>query len=140
LRPDPPPASLSARAGASGRPLWLWLAARFVLAGVLPLLLVGALLLVVYLPQARVDIDNRQQVLAGAISGQVELHLLGAERELSTIAAHLRRPGRAAAAVVVFFVFFVVFVFAFAFVVAGCPGRTPGRRRRIHGDLRRRRG
>jgi len=91
LRPDPPPASLSARAGASGRPLWLWLAARFVLAGVLPLLLVGALLLVVYLPQARVDIDNRQQVLAGAISGQVELHLLGAERELSTIAAHLRR-------------------------------------------------
>ncbi|MCB1933982.1 MAG: PAS domain S-box protein, partial [Candidatus Accumulibacter sp.] len=80
-----------------GRPLWLWLASRFVLAGVLPLLLVAALLLSVRLPQVFDDIESRHQALARAISGQITVHLLGAGRELSAIAAHLHhRPGQPA--------------------------------------------
>ena len=81
----------SAIAAASGRPLWLWLASRFVLAGVLPLLVVAALLLAVPLPQARDEIDNQQRALARVIASQVEVQLLGAERELSATAAHLRQ-------------------------------------------------
>ncbi|EXI78693.1 MAG: Sporulation kinase A [Candidatus Accumulibacter appositus] len=88
--------SRSARAAASGRPLWLWLASRFVLAGVLPLLLVAALLLSVHLPQARDEIDSRQQALASSIASQIAVHLLGAERELSAIATHLRLRGEQA--------------------------------------------
>ncbi|MEF8734868.1 MAG: PAS domain S-box protein [Candidatus Accumulibacter meliphilus] len=84
-------AALAARAAASGRPLWLWLASRFVLAGVLPLLVVAALLLAVPLPQARDEIDSQQRALARVIASQVEVQLLGAERELSATAAHLRQ-------------------------------------------------
>ncbi|MBE2260134.1 MAG: PAS domain S-box protein [Rhodobacteraceae bacterium] len=75
----------------SARPLWFWLAVRFILAGVLPLLLVAALVLWVRLPQALADLENRHQELARAVSGQVEVHLLGAGRELAAIAEHLRQ-------------------------------------------------
>ncbi len=86
-RPGPSPAP----ARAAARPLWLWLAVRFVLAGVLPLLLVAALVLWARLPQALADIESRHQALAHAISGQVEVHLLGAGRELLAIAEHLHQ-------------------------------------------------
>ncbi|WP_313952230.1 PAS domain S-box protein [Accumulibacter sp.] len=85
--------SPTARTLSSARPLWLWLALRFVLAGVLPLLLVAALVLSWRLPQALADIADRHQALARAISGQIEAHLLGAGRELAAVAEHLRQQG-----------------------------------------------
>lgn len=76
------------------QPLRQWLALRFALAGILPLLLVAALLLWVLLPQVLRDIESRQHTLALAISGQVEAHLRGAGRELSAVAEYLRRNGQ----------------------------------------------
>ena len=75
----------------SARPLRLWLAWRFALAGILPLLLVAALLLWVLLPQILRDIESRHEVLARVISSQVELYLQSAGRELSALAKLLRQ-------------------------------------------------
>jgi hypothetical protein len=75
------------------KPLRLWLALRFLLAGMLPLLLVAALLLWVLLPQVLAEIETRHQALARAISGQVEVHLRSAGRELSAIAEYLQQRG-----------------------------------------------
>jgi len=75
------------------RPLWQWLAWRFILAGVLPLLLVAALLLQVLLPQVTAGIEARHAVLARAISGQVEEYLRGAGREMSALAAYVGQRG-----------------------------------------------
>ncbi len=75
------------------RPLWRWLAWRFVLAGVLPLLLVAGLLLQVLLPQVIAGIEARHAVLARAISGQVEEYLRGAGREMAALAAYLEHSG-----------------------------------------------
>ena len=50
------------------RPLWQWLAWRFIVAGVLPLLLVAALLLQLLLPQVIAGIEARHEVLARAIA------------------------------------------------------------------------
>ena len=75
------------------RPLWRWLGWRFTLAGVLPLLLVAALLMWVMLPQVMADIEARHQALARAIAGQVEEYLRSAGRELSAVAEYLEQPG-----------------------------------------------
>jgi PAS domain S-box-containing protein len=75
------------------RPLWQWLAWRFIVAGVLPLLLVAALLLQVLLPQVIAGIEARHEVLARAIAGQVEEYLRGAAREMSALAAHVGSGG-----------------------------------------------
>ncbi|MEF8755434.1 MAG: PAS domain S-box protein [Accumulibacter sp.] len=71
------------------RPLWQWLAWRFIVASVLPLLLVAALLLQVLLPPVIAGIEARHEVLARAIAGQVEEYLRGAGREMSTLAAYI---------------------------------------------------
>lgn len=71
------------------RPLWLWLALRIALAGMLPLAVVAALVLGVLLPQLRTDLEISHQTLARAIAGQIEAHLLGAGRELHGIAEDL---------------------------------------------------
>ena len=75
------------------RPLWQWLAWRFIVAGVLPLLLVAALLLQVLLPQVIAGIEARHEVLARAIAGQVEEYLRGAGREMSALAAYVGQGG-----------------------------------------------
>jgi hypothetical protein len=75
------------------KPLRPWLALRFLLAGMLPLLLVAALLLWVLLPQVLAEIETRHQALARAISGQVEVHLRSAGRELSAVAEYLQQRG-----------------------------------------------
>ncbi len=75
------------------KPLRPWLALRFLLAGMLPLLLVAALLLWVLLPQVLAEIETRHQALARAISGQVEVHLRSAGRELSAVTEYLQQPG-----------------------------------------------
>jgi hypothetical protein len=75
------------------RSLWLWLALRFVLAGMLPLLLVAMILSWVLLPQVLADIETRHQALARAVSGQVEGHLRSAGRELSAVAEYLQHRG-----------------------------------------------
>ncbi len=77
----------------SARPLRSWLALRFALAGMLPLAVVAALVLLVLLPQMRVSIEIQHQALARAIAGQIESHLLGAGRELRAIAEHIRNQG-----------------------------------------------
>ncbi|MBP9803786.1 MAG: PAS domain S-box protein [Candidatus Accumulibacter sp.] len=77
----------------AGRPLRLWLAWRFALIASVPLLLVAALLLWVLLPQAVRDVENHHQALARAISGQVAVHLRGAQRELAVVAAFLQKLG-----------------------------------------------
>ncbi|MBL8393151.1 MAG: PDC sensor domain-containing protein, partial [Candidatus Accumulibacter sp.] len=66
---------------------------RFTLAGVLPLLLVAALLMWVMLPQVMADIEARHQALARAIAGQVEEYLRSAGRELSAVAEYLGQRG-----------------------------------------------
>ena len=71
------------------RPLWLWLAQRLALAGMLPLLLVAALFLGLILPRMQADSAYRQQALAGALSSQVDGHLRSARRELSVLAEYL---------------------------------------------------
>ncbi|MDS4053508.1 MAG: hypothetical protein RKR04_00460, partial [Candidatus Accumulibacter sp.] len=76
------------------RPLRLWLALRFTLAGMAPLLLVAALILWILLPQALRDVEARHQALARAIAGQIEAHLRGAGRELTGLAAYFRERGR----------------------------------------------
>jgi hypothetical protein len=83
----------SDRAASGARPLWLWLAWRFALVGMLPLLLVAMLGVWVLLPQVRAGIETNHQGLARAIAGQVEAHLLGAGRELSALAAYLGQRG-----------------------------------------------
>lgn len=75
------------------RPLWQWLAWRFIVAGVLPLLLVAALLLQLLLPQVIAGIEARHEVLARAIAGQVEEYLRGAAREMSALAAYVGTSG-----------------------------------------------
>jgi PAS domain S-box-containing protein len=77
----------------SARPLRLWLAPRIALAGLVPLAVVAALVLGVLLPQLRADLEIRHQTLARAIAGQIEIHLLGAGRELRAIAQDLRDRG-----------------------------------------------
>ncbi|MDG4595663.1 MAG: PAS domain S-box protein [Candidatus Contendobacter sp.] len=77
----------------SARPLRLWLAPRIVLAGLVPLAVVATLVLGVLLPQLRADLEIRYQTLARAIAGQIEIHLLGAGRELRAIAQDLRDRG-----------------------------------------------
>jgi hypothetical protein len=74
----------------STRPLHLWLALRIVLAGLVPLVVVAALVAGVLLPQLRVDFEIRYQALARAIAGQIETHLLGAGYELRAIAEDFR--------------------------------------------------
>ncbi|MCP5196520.1 MAG: PAS domain S-box protein [Gammaproteobacteria bacterium] len=74
----------------SAQPLWLWLALRIALAGMLPLVVVAALILVILLPQLRADLEISHQILARAIAGQIEVHLLGAGRELQAIAEDIR--------------------------------------------------
>ncbi len=74
----------------SARPLRLWLAPRIALAGLAPLAVVAALVLGVLLPQLRADLEIRYQTLARAIAGQIEIHLLGARRELRAVAEDLR--------------------------------------------------
>ncbi|ACV35504.1 multi-sensor signal transduction histidine kinase [Candidatus Accumulibacter phosphatis] len=79
------------------RPLWQWLAWRFALVGMLPLLLVAVLGVWVLLPQVRAGVETNHQGLARAIAGQVEAHLLGGGRELSALAAFLgQRDGQPA--------------------------------------------
>ena len=75
------------------RPLWQWLAWRFIVASVLPLLLIAALLLQLLLPQVTAGIEARHAVLARAISGQVEEYLRGAGRQMSAVAAYVGRRG-----------------------------------------------
>ncbi len=77
----------------STRPLHLWLALRIVLAGLVPLVVVAALVAGVLLPQLRVDFEIRYQALARAIAGQIETHLLGAGYELRAIAEDFRDLG-----------------------------------------------
>ena len=74
----------------STRPLHLWLALRIVLAGLVPLVVVAALVAGVLLPQLSVDFEIRYQALARAIAGQIETHLLGAGYELRAIAEDFR--------------------------------------------------
>ncbi|MDS4031821.1 MAG: PAS domain S-box protein, partial [Candidatus Contendobacter sp.] len=78
----------------SARPLRLWLALRIMLAGLVPLAVVAALILGVLLPQLRADLEIHYQTLARAIAGQIEIHLLGAERELRVVAEDLRNHQR----------------------------------------------
>ncbi|MER2626379.1 MAG: cache domain-containing protein, partial [Accumulibacter sp.] len=59
----------------------------------MPLAVVAALVLGVLLPQLRADLEIRYQTLARAIAGQIEIHLLGAGRELRAIAQDLRDRG-----------------------------------------------
>ncbi|EXI68373.1 MAG: Sensor protein ZraS [Candidatus Accumulibacter adjunctus] len=77
----------------SVRPLRLWLAWRLLLPGIVPLVVVAALLLALLLPQLRADIDSRHQVLARALAGQIEAHLQGAARELHSVARDLGSRG-----------------------------------------------
>ena len=78
----------------STRSLHLWLALRIVLAGLIPLVVVAALVAGVLLPQLRVDFEVRYQALARAIAGQIETHLLGAKYELRAIAEDFRNLGK----------------------------------------------
>ena len=79
----------SDRGSSSTRPLRLWLAWRVALAGVLPLVAVALLVTWVLLPQLRVDLEAHDRALARAIAGQIELHLLGAERVVRHAAREL---------------------------------------------------
>lgn len=80
----------SNKALSAARPLRTWLALRIVLAGVLPLVVVAALVLWILSPQLRADLEILHQTLARALAGQIEAHLLGAGRELRALATDLR--------------------------------------------------
>lgn len=80
----------SSKHPSSTRPLWRWLALRITLAGILPLAAVAALILGVLLPQLRADLESSHETLARGIASQIEIHLLGARRELRAIAEGIR--------------------------------------------------
>ncbi|MCB1826205.1 MAG: PAS domain S-box protein [Candidatus Competibacteraceae bacterium] len=83
----------------SARPLRRWLALRIALAGMAPLVMVAALVWGKLLPELRADLEIRHQALARTITNQIEVHLLGAGRELRAIADYFRnRPGNLSAA------------------------------------------
>ena len=57
------------------------------LAALLPLLAVAAFIMVWVGPQLHDDLEAQQGAQAGTMAGQIETHLLGAERELASLAA-----------------------------------------------------
>ncbi len=73
----------------SRQPLSRWIALRFALVAALPLLVVCALVWLMIVPEMNRDIGVRYQALARAIAGQVEAHLLGAQRELGAIGNYI---------------------------------------------------
>lgn len=73
----------------SRQPLSRWLALRFALVAALPMLVVGTLVWLMIVPEMRRDIGVRYQALARAVAGQVEAHLLGAQRELGAIGDYI---------------------------------------------------
>ena len=79
------PAASRARTGLV-QPLWLWLAPRIALSGIVPLAGVAVLVVGVLLPQLRADLEAHHQSLARTIASLVDAHLLAAERELRAIA------------------------------------------------------
>ena len=85
--------SLSKRRVARTWPLRRWLALRFALVAALPLATVALLTWLVLLPQLHADIENRHQMLARAVVGQVEIYLAGAQRQLSAVASLINRLG-----------------------------------------------
>ena len=76
---------------ASARSLRLWLSLRIALAGILPLLLAGALVVGVVLPQLRADLEIRHEALAHAIVGRIETQLLIGEIALDRLSGFLDR-------------------------------------------------
>ncbi|HRE18877.1 MAG TPA: PAS domain S-box protein, partial [Rhodocyclaceae bacterium] len=82
----------SSKRTSSTRPLWLWLALRITLAGIVPLAVVAALIIGVLLPQLRADLEISHETLARGIASQIEVHLLGARRELRAVAEDIRDP------------------------------------------------
>lgn len=75
----------------SGHPLWSWLALRIVLASVLPLTVVAALSIAVFLPQLRAEREARAQLSALATAASVGAHLQEAERLLRSVADEVRQ-------------------------------------------------
>jgi Na+/phosphate symporter len=55
----------------------------------LPLLVVSALVWLMIVPEMHRDIGARYQALAQAVAGQVEAHLLGAQRELGALGSYI---------------------------------------------------
>jgi len=76
-----------------GRNLRQILGLQFIIVGVVPLVLVAALLWLLVIPRIRGEVGIRHQILARSISGRVTTYLQGAERELLALADYIAARG-----------------------------------------------
>ena len=76
-------------------PLAALLTARFTLVAVVPVVAIGLVFLLHFAPQARRDVEERQELVANAIVAQLQAHFGLAERELSSLGRLLKAGLRA---------------------------------------------